>query len=158
MSFKEEFNDSALFNWLIKNSGKNLKELIQVNRVRGSIMERILSEYFNSKFTDAHGSDEINQDGKLVETKITKSISQKKFEIGNIISKKGKCDIIRIVDLINYRIFEIQHDEFFKRGKFSIRGKTRRNNSLFWSASYNESDKIEVGNTQLLIDNEIFPF
>ena len=135
MSFKEEFNDSALFNWLIKNSGKNLKELIQVNRVRGSIMERILSEYFNSKFTDAYGSDEINQDGKLVETKITKYINGKRFEIGNIISKKGKCDIIRIVDLINYRIFEIQHDEFFKRGKFSIRGKTRRNNSLFWSAS-----------------------
>jgi hypothetical protein len=157
MSFKEVFNDSAVFNWLTKNRGENLKELIKVNRVRGSIMERILSEYFNSEFTDAHGSDEINQDGKLVETKITKSINLKKFEIGNIISKRGKCDIIRIVDLINYRIFEIPHDEFFKYAKFNIRGKTRRSDSLLWSASYNKSDRIEIGNTQLLLDNEIFP-
>lgn len=155
MNLKALLNDTALLNWLIKDDYTQLKNLIQVNRVRGSILERILAEIFNSEFTDANGSDEINSDGKLVETKVTKAINQGKFEVGNVLSKKDKCDIIRIVDLINFRMFEIPHDVFFERAKISIRGKKRIVDSIFWSASYNASDNRERGNTQLLLDFEI---
>lgn len=155
MNLKSLLNDEALLDWLIKDQYKQLKNLIEVNRVRGSILERILAEIFNSEFTDANGSDEINSSGKLVETKVTKSINRGKFEVGNILSKKNKCDIIRIVDLINYRMFEIPHDDFFERAKINKRGKKKITDSIFWSASYNTSDKLQQENTRLLLDFEV---
>jgi hypothetical protein len=155
MDLKALLNDEALLAWLIKGNYKQLKNIIKVNGVRGSIVERLLAEIFNSKFTDAHGSDEINSNGDKVETKITKSINRGKFEIGNILSKKNKCHFIRIVDLINYRAFEIPHNDFFRRAKIHKRGKKRIFNSIVWSASYNTKDKLARENTQLLLDYEI---
>tara|TARA_B100001093_G_C26463124_1_gene857317 strand:- start:210 stop:686 length:477 start_codon:yes stop_codon:yes gene_type:complete len=152
---KKQLNDEALLAWLIKDDYKQLKNLIKVNSVRGSIAERLLAEMFNSEFIDAYGSDEINPQGRLVETKITKSVNQGKFEVGNVLSKKDKCDIIRIVDLENYRIFEIPHDEFFKRAKIFKRGVKKISDSIFWSASYNTVDKIQRENTTLLLDFEV---
>ena len=155
MNLKALLNDDALLKWLIKDNHKQLKNLIQVNSVRGSILERLLAEIFNSEFTDANGSDEINSSGKLVETKITKSVNLGRFEVGNVLSKRDKCDIIRIVDLVNFRMFEIPHDDFFKRAKINKRGKKKIVDSIFWSASYNTADKIQRGNTSLLLDFEI---
>ena len=155
MDLKALLNDEALLAWLIKGNYKQLKNLIKVFSVRGSIAERLLAEIFNSKFTDAHGSDEINTNGDLVETKITKSINLGKFEVGNLLSKKGKCHFIRIVDLVNYRMFEIPHNDFFRRAKINKRGKKKIYNSIVWSASYNTKDKLARENTQLLLDYEI---
>ena len=155
MNLKSLLNDDAMLAWLIKDDYNQLKNLIKVFSVRGSIAERLLAEIFNSKFTDAHGSDEINTNGDLVETKITKSIYRGKFEVGNLLSKEDKCHIIRIVDLVNYRIFEIPHNDFFRRAKINKRGKKKIYDSIVWSASYNTKDNLARENTKLLLDFEV---
>ena len=89
---------------------------------------------------------------ELTVNRTTKTFQE---QMQDLLSKKDKCDIIRIVDLENYRIFEIPHDEFFKRAKISKRGVKKITDSIFWSASYNTVDKIQRENTTLLLDFEV---
>ena len=157
-NLKENLNDAALIEWLVKDNFKELNNLINVKSVRGSVVERKIAQDLNSQFTDLHGSDEIDLYGRVIETKMTKSIYNGKFEIGNVLSKKGKCDFIRVIDLINFRWFEIPHDVFFDKNygiKIYKRGVKKINDSFWFSASYNETDKIAVHNTSLVLKYEI---
>jgi len=157
-NIKENLNDSALVQWLVKDDLKELINLIQVKSVRGSAVERKIAQDLNSQFTDLHGSDEINLKGKAIENKITKSINNGLFEIGNVVSKETKCDFIRIIDLINFRWFEIPHDVFFNKEngiKVYKRGIKKITDSFFFSASYNKTDNKSPHNTQLLLKYEI---
>ena len=108
--------------------------------------------------TDLHGSDEVDLKGRIIETKMTKSTNQGVFEIGNVLSKKGKCHIIRVIDLINFRMFEIPHDVFFMKNKgikINKRGKKKITDSFTFSASYNKTDKKAPQNTSLLLKYEV---
>jgi len=157
-NIKENLNDLALVQWLVKDDLKELINLIQVKSVRGSAVERKIAQDLNSQFTDLHGSDEINLKGKAIENKITKSINNGLFEIGNVVSKETKCDFIRIIDLINFRWFEIPHDVFFNKEngiKVYKRGIKKITDSFFFSASYNKTDNKSPHNTQLLLKYEI---
>ena len=157
-NIKENLNDSALVQWLVKDDLKELFNLIKVKGVRGSAVEWKIAQDLNSQFTDLHGSDEIDSKGRIIETKTTKSINKGLFEIGNVLSKKTKCDFIRIIDLINFRWFEIPHDVFFDEEngiKVSKRGIKKIIDSFFFSASYNKTDNKATHNTQLLLKYEI---
>ena len=72
-NIKENLNDSALVQWLVKDDLKELFNLIKVKGVRGSAVERKIAQDLNSQFTDLHGSDEIDSKGRIIETKTTKS-------------------------------------------------------------------------------------
>ena len=63
-------------------------------------------------------------------------------------NKKNGFDYMRIIDGINKRIFEVPHDEYYEVGK-------RYGNEFRWSGSYNENDKIQQVNTQLLLKYEV---
>ena len=88
-NLKENLNDSALIEWLVKDNFKELTNLIKVKGVRGSAVERKIAQDLNSEFTDLHGSDEIDLSGRVIETKMTKSINNGLFEIGNVESKEN---------------------------------------------------------------------
>ena len=157
-NLKENLSDLALTQWLIKDNFKELTNLIKVNSVRGSAVERKIAQDLNSQFTDLHGSDEIDSKGRVIETKMTKSINNGLFEIGNVLSKKDKCDFIRVIDLINFRWFEIPHDVFFNEIygiKVNKRGIKKITDSFTFSASYNTTDKKAIHNTSLLLKYEI---
>ena len=157
-NLKENLSDLALVQWLIKDNFKELNNLIKVNSVRGSAVERKIAQDLNSQFTDLHGSDEIDSKGRIIETKMTKSINNGLFEISNVLSKKGKCHFIRVIDLINFRWFEIPHDVFFDKIngiKIYKRGIKKITNSFHFSASYNETDRKSVHNTNILLKYEI---
>ena len=157
-NLKENLNDLALIQWLIKDNFKELTNLIKVKGVRGSAVERKIAQDLNSEFTDLHGSDEIDSSGRVIETKMTKSINNGLFEIGNVLSKKNKCHFIRVIDLINFRWFEIPHDAFFDKIngiKINKRGKKKIVDSFTFSASYNKTDKKSMHNTNILLKYEI---
>ena len=157
-NIKENLSDLALILWLTKDNFKELKNLIKVKGVRGSAVERKIAQDLNSEFTDLHGSDEIDLSGRVIETKMTKSTNNGLFEIGNVLSKKTKCHFIRVIDLINFRWFEIPHDVFFDQNhgiKVYKRGIKKISDSFHFSASYNKTDKKSVHNTSLLLKYEI---
>ena len=157
-NLKENLSDSSLVQWLIKDGLKELKNIIQVPGVRGSVVERKIAQDLNSQFTDLHGSDEIDLLGRVIETKMTKSINNGLFEIGNVLSKENKCDFIRIIDLINFRWFEIPHNVFFDKIhgiRINKRGKKKIVDSFTFSASYNVTDKKAIHNTNILLKYEI---
>jgi hypothetical protein len=117
---------------------------------QGRLVEMKAAKDAGSIYLDMKGCDEMHPIKNKIENKFTKYIMPT-GELRLNSAGKNKLDgfhFMRIIDGINERIFEIPHDVYYERGKFY-------GNEFRWSASYNKTDKLQRGNTQLLLDYEI---
>jgi hypothetical protein len=142
---KYTYGKEDLKAWLLKN----LDTLLERQTFQALIVEVKVAEDANNVFVNKAGHDEVGKRG-TIETKFTNYIMPtgelRLNSAGE--NKRGGFHFMRIIDGINERIFEIPHDVYYERGKFY-------GNEFRWSASYNKTDKLQRGNTQLLLDYEI---
>ena len=131
--------------WLVNN----VDLLINDPKFQALIVEVKIAEDAGNAFVNKVGHDEVSKDNIRIETKFTNYIMPTgELRINSAGENKyGGFDFIRIVDGVNKRIFEIPHDEYFNKGLFY-------GNEFKWSSSYNSSDRIKMGNTQLLLKYE----
>lgn len=143
---KFTYNKEELETWLIANREKLLAD----STFKALIVEMKVAEDAGNVFTNSTGHDEVSSKGVRIETKYTDSKQQgNNLRIGNAgESKRAGFDFLRIIDGYNQRIFEIPHDEYFSRAN-------RHSSEFRWSSSYNETDKVQIGNTNLLLEYEI---
>jgi len=131
--------------WLMEN----LDTLLERQTFQALIVEVKVASDANNTFVNRIGHDEVGERGRI-ETKFTNYIMPtgelRLNSAGE--NKRDGFDFMRIIDGINERIFEIPHDVYYERGKFY-------GNEFRWSASYNTTDKLQTGNTQLLLNHEI---
>ena len=81
-----------------------------------------------------------------METKFTRKVQGKQMRIQSYQHKRGLFDYIQIIDGNSNRMFMVPHDEFF-----AIVGDRVE---FHWSASYNETDKVRVEHTEMLLKHE----
>ena len=127
----------------------NIDLLLNDPKFQALIVEVKVADDAGNTFVNKVGHDELSKDNLRIETKFTNYVKPTgELRINSAGENKyGGFDIIRIIDGINERIFEIPHDEYFNEGTFY-------GNEFLWSSSYNSSDKKQVGNTQLLLKYE----
>jgi|MGYP000096888564 hypothetical protein len=131
--------------WLMEN----LDTLLERQTFQALIVEVKVASDANNTFVNRIGHDEVGERGRI-ETKFTNYIMPSgELRLNSAgENKRDGFDFMRIIDGINERIFEIPHDVYYERGKFY-------GNEFKWSASYNTTDKLQTGNTQLLLNHEI---
>jgi len=151
---KYTYSKKALKEYLKNGYGeylfKHADSLLDNCRFQALIIEVKVADDAGNTFVNKVGYDELSKDNLRIETKFTNYIMPtgelRLNSAGE--NKRNGFDFIRIIDGINERIFEIPHDVYYERGKFY-------GNEFKWSASYNTTDKIQTGNTQLLFNYEI---
>ena len=79
--------------------------------------ERIIRTMTNGSIRHGPGYDVIGEGGETYEVKSTASAKTGDFSVGGLLTKKGKCDYIAIVDMLNGRVSIIPAKIFFKRAK-----------------------------------------
>jgi hypothetical protein len=79
--------------------------------------ERIIRNMTNGSIRHGPGYDVIGANGETYEVKATASAKTGDFSVGGLLTKKGKCDYIAIVDMLNGRVSIIPAKIFFKRAK-----------------------------------------
>lgn len=128
-----------------------LDNLLEDGKFVALIVERKVAHDSGHIFVDTTGYDDACSKGFRYETKYTG-----KLQAGATLrinsagkNKKGGFDFIRIVDGVNQRIFEIPHDDYYRKGSFEPTNQFR------WSSSYNQSDKVRRDNTALLLQYEV---
>ena len=127
----------------------NASRLLEDPKFQALIVEVKVAEDANSVFVNKTGHDEIHPEKGRIETKYTNYILYGNLRINSAgENKKGGFDILRIIDGVNERIFEIPHDVYYSQGK-------RYGNEFKWSSSYNKNDKIQINNTNLLLKYEV---
>ena len=128
----------------------NLDNLLNDPKFQALIVEVKVAEDAGSDFVNKTGHDEIHKTKGRIETKFTNYIMPTgELRINSAgENKRGGFDLLRIIDGINERIFEIPHDEYFKIGK-------RYGGEFRWSSNYNQKDKKQVNNTNLLLKYEV---
>ena len=140
------YGKEDLKKWLVSN----VDTLLESQTFQALIVEVKVAEDTNNTFVNRAGHDEVGDAGRI-ETKFTNYIKP----AGELrVSKAGEnkrngFDIMRIIDGINERIFEVPHDVWFTRAK--IVG----NDEFLWSSTYNSKDNIQRGNTELLLEYEV---
>ena len=141
---KYSYGKEDLKAWLLNN----LDTLLERQTFQALIVEVKVADDANNVFVNKAGHDEVGKNGRI-ETKFTNYIKPNgELRINSAgANKYGGFDFMRIIDGVNKRIFEIPHDVYYERGKFY-------GNEFLWSASYNETDKLQRGNTQLLLKYE----
>ena len=117
---------------------------------QGRLVEMKAAKNAGSTYVDMKGCDEIHPIKGKIENKFTNYIMPTgEMRINSAgENKKGGFDLLRIIDGINKRIFEVPHDTYFKEGK-------RYGGEFRWSSNYNQKDKKQVNNTNLLLKYEI---
>ena len=131
--------------WLMEN----LDTLLERQTFQALIVEVKVASDANNTFVNRIGHDEVGERGRI-ETKFTNYIMPSgELRLNSAgENKRDGFDFMRIIDGINERIFEIPHDVYYEHGNFY-------GNEFLWSASYNTTDKLQTGNTQLLLNHEI---
>ena len=79
--------------------------------------ERIIRTMTNGSIRHGPGYDVIGEGGETYEVKTSGSAKTGDFSVGGLLVKKGKCDYIAIVDMLNGRVSIIPEKVFFKRAK-----------------------------------------
>lgn len=131
----------------------NIDTLLDNGTLYSCIVERMSANYDGDKFVDENGYDQINENtGVKKEVKNTNSIQNgANFRIQSFEGKRGQFDIIKIIDSLNNRVFEIPHDVFF--------AEKEDGGHFRWSATYGQNDKSKRGvrrqNTELLLRHEV---
>jgi hypothetical protein len=142
---KYSYGKEDLKTWL----KENIDTLMERQTFQALIVEVKVADDANNVFVNRAGHDEVGENGRI-ETKFTNYIMPSGCLRLNSAgeNKRDGFDFMRVIDGINERIFEVPHDEWYKRGNFY-------GNEFRWSSSYNKTDGIQWGNTQLLLDYEI---
>jgi hypothetical protein len=142
---KYSYGKEDLKTWL----KENIDTLMERQTFQALIVEVKVADDANNVFVNRAGHDEVGENGRI-ETKFTNYIMPSGCLRLNSAgeNKRDGFDFMRVIDGINERIFEVPHDEWYKRGKFY-------GNEFRWSSSYNKTDGLQWGNTQLLLDYEI---
>ena len=146
---KQDYSRDAVRRYVLDN----IDTLLDNGTLYSCIVERMSADYDGDKFVDKNGYDQINENTRVrKEVKNTNSIqNESNFRIQSFEGKRGEFDIIKIIDSLNNRVFEIPHDVFFteKEGYGEFR----------WSATYGQNDKSKRGvrpqNTELLLRHEV---
>ena len=135
---------------LSKYTIDNVSELLDDPKFQALIVEKKVAEDANSSFVNKAGYDEINPEKGRIETKFTNYILPSgELRINSAgENKRDGFDILRVIDGINEKIFEIPHDEYFNKSK-------RYGGEFRWSSSYNKNDNKQINNTNLLLKYEI---
>ena len=143
---EKKYSKNHLKNYL----HNNLDNLLNDPKFQALIVEVKVAEDAGSDFVNKTGHDEIHKTKGRIETKFTNYIMPTgELRINSAgENKRGGFDLLRIIDGINERIFEIPHDEYFKIGK-------RYGGEFRWSSNYNQKDKKQVNNTNLLLKYEV---
>ena len=129
---------------------KNFNQIMVNNIIKACIVEMMSAEEDNHLFVNAPGYDQISEDGTRTEVKYTNTVLKNGcLRIQNLVTKKGKADKFKIVDGINDRKFIVPADTFFKKANLTKCGM------FFWSSTYNQSDKLQRDNTDLLLKYEV---
>jgi hypothetical protein len=110
----------------------------------GLIIERIAA---GDRFCDENGYDYIDSDLGKVEVKSTCVPQGKSLRIQSYVGKWGLFDYLEVIDGYNNRRFIVPHDVWFEY--------VDRNDMFWWSVSYNQTDKTQMGNTQFLLQYEV---
>ena len=128
----------------------NLDNLLNDPKFQALIVEVKVAEDAGSDFVNKTGHDEIHKTKGRIETKFTNYVMPTgELRINSAgENKKGGFDLLRIIDGINEKIFEIPHDEYFRMGK-------RYGGEFRWSSSYNKKDGLQVNNTNRLLKYEV---
>ena len=128
----------------------NIDILLEDCKFQALVVEIKAAEDAGSKFVNKIGHDEVHKTKGRIETKFTNyTLPDNTLRINSAgENKRNGFDLLRIIDGVNERIFEIPHDAYFNRGK-------RYGNEFKWSPTYNKKDKVQRGNTQLLLDYEV---
>ena len=142
---KYSYGKQDLKTWL----KENIDTLMERQTFQALIVEVKVADDANNVFVNRAGHDEVGENGRI-ETKFTNyTMPTGELRLNSAgYNKHLGFDLMRVIDGVNERIFEVPHDEWYKRGKFY-------GNEFRWSASYNETDFKQQGNTQLLLDYEI---
>ena len=128
----------------------NLGSLLDDPKFQALIVEVKVAKDAGSDFVNKTGHDEVHKTKGRIETKFTNYIMPTgEMRINSAgENKRNGFDLLRIIDGINERIFEIPHDEYFNISK-------RYGSEFRWSSSYNTRDKKQVNNTNLLLKYEV---
>ena len=135
----------------------NIDSLIENKTFCGHVVEHMSAYYDGDSFENATGYDQMNAQTRIrKEVKSTHSILSKgkcegsgELRIQHIEPKYGKFDILKIIDCVSNRIFEIPHDVFFEKANLIGNGEFR------WSASYHKADCRQWSNTKFILDYEV---
>lgn len=140
------YKSQDIYEW----SKTNIDKLMSHSTIQSIVVEMMVAEKNNWRYVDGNGYDHLDENNLRIETKVTSSVQQGRYlRVGNIESKKNKCDVIQIIDRRSNREFRIPHDVFFKRACLS-RGQ------FWWSADYIHWKLTEIShNTTLLLEYEV---
>jgi hypothetical protein len=162
-SIKEIFDFKAFCKYHESTPNENMRSLYNMGDVRGRWAERVLQDLIGDKGKtsksnqNAHGYD-IEIDGNKWEVKTTSSIQAKNskhgtayLQIGGLKNKRGKCYGIIFLDLVNYKMFCIKHDDFFYNGEIQLipQGEDL---SFRWFVDYDEYKTLKKVKRNLLED------
>lgn len=143
---KYTYGKESLKQWLLEN----MDELLADPKFQALIVEVKVAADAGNMFVNRTGHDEVTDDDIRIETKFTNYLMN-----GNTLrinsagdNKKDGFDKLRIIDGVNERIFMVPHDCYYTSG-------SRYGNEFRWSGTYNDGDKIQTGNTELLLKYEI---
>jgi hypothetical protein len=169
------FGFNAFCEWMgITKPNENNKALYNSGDVRGRFAESVIEQLEGSSNIISANQNtvgyDIDRDGVLAELKTTSTICSVPstrihqtcyLQVGGLLSKKGECHEIIILDLVNMRRFCIPHDVFFNEMKFY---KSSGDISFRWYADYNPNkfylngsyrSKVMPHNTMLIKKYEI---
>ena len=152
----EQLLSFEAFSKWIKESDDNIKEFYNMGDVRGRWAERRLQELFGDRDRiieanqNTYGYD-LLIDGFKWEVKSTSSIQDKLskyktsyLQIGGLKSKENECHGIIFLDLVNYRMFRIEHDDFFKNDNIKLIPQGN-DYSFRWFVDYDENKYYKNG-------------
>jgi len=117
--------------------------------------EHLVKRFTNGNIRHISGYDVQGANGKTYEVKSTNRPDARSMRIGNLLSKKDKCDFIAIVDFNSKKLSLIPHDVFFDDELVYLCTTSNKKGRFSWSASYNETDKLATKNTAIFKQYEV---
>ena len=132
----------------------------KLKHVYASQGEKLIRNYFKGNIRSAGNSYDIDAEIGTIEVKSTGGYRTARNGrsmyngVGNLHTKKDKCDWIAIVDFAAQRVSVIPNKVFFKRAMLT---KIAHKGSFAWSATYGKHRKGSIieNNTKLFKDYEI---
>lgn len=120
------------------------------NKIRAIIAEHKSAIDDGHVYANTEGYDQYNKKTKeRIEVKYTDYVKPtRELRVGGLFRKKGKCDFVKFIDAVNGRVFLVPAKVLFAKGKFY-------GQEFLWSSTYNDSDKLQRNNTQLLLKYEV---
>tara|TARA_Y100000385_G_scaffold47191_1_gene43808 strand:- start:692 stop:1231 length:540 start_codon:yes stop_codon:yes gene_type:complete len=130
----------------------------KLKHVFASQGEKLIRNYFKGNIRSSGESYDVIADDITYEVKSTggfkaSAVSAARNAVGNLNTKKGKCDFIAIVDFAAQRVSVIPNKVFFKRGII----RDAHKGTFPWCSDYTPKRKgtIVENNTKLFKDYEI---